>query len=218
MSRGLETSLISASEGLKCTVVSIVPFEIVEAKPGLTPPVFIIPAAKNGEPELLHIGTCFHYVYIDETRGSLQVRDSPEEVARSICYDYASSQVGVYRGAAPGIFWVPGQVSVDEVKQNHAVLLHQARIQQNRWFEKLIELADKYWARYGSKMAICDFMRDAAKSMKVDPARHLWMSELTVENAVDCPACGNLVKPGVIVCPACKCILDAEKYKTLQFA
>lgn len=208
---------------LKCTVVSIVPFAIKEAKPGLIPPTYEIAASEKGEPQILHIGTAVHYVYIDADRGSLQVRDSPQEVARSIVEDYVSSQLEVGDGVFPGIFYVPGEFSVEEIKSKFEEELAQLKIAQYKWLLQLTRLADKDWSQYQKPNVISAFQRKAAEIIGLKVEQHPWMNPEIKEIAPvielsSCPGCGSGVRDGIAVCPSCKCVLDAEKYKTLAFA
>src|SRR5271170_7711776 len=91
---------------LSCTVVSFFPQDIKESKPGLVPPSFFIPASDMKTPSLLKVGTCSHFVYMDESRGSLMVKDPSDIVAKSIVEDFCSSQLGIAEDASPGLFWI----------------------------------------------------------------------------------------------------------------
>jgi hypothetical protein len=199
-------------------VVSIVPFKISETKPGLVPPLYEIEASVKGEPQILVIGTAIHYVYIDETRGSLQVRDSSAEVARSIVEDYSSAQLEIGDGIYPGLFWIPGEYSAKEIITKFPDQLAAAKIAQHRWFLKLTQLADKDWNRYHQHNVISDFQRRAAEIIGLSADQHDWMNQATTLNSTTCPACNALVKIDAVVCSTCRCILNPEKHKTLSFA
>ena len=47
------------------TVVSLLPIKITEEKPGLYPGSFHIPAVKNGDFNILHVGVSHYIVYLD---------------------------------------------------------------------------------------------------------------------------------------------------------
>lgn len=203
-----------------CTVVSLVPFPIREEKPGLIPSRYFIPASDSIKPRVLVIKPAMHYVYLDETRGNLQVRDASEEVARSIVQDYVNAQLGITEGAAPGLFWVSGAKTVEEVVAMHGeeIILHKGN--QKRWFTIICRLADDDWNKYHQHNVISDFQRKAANLIGLNPEDHLWMNpEAAVKTATTkCHACLSEVPQGTIVCSVCRCVLDAAKYKTLQFA
>ena len=205
-------------EELQCTVVSIVPFDILEEKPGLVAGRYFIPASDGKEPQLLYISRAIHYVYLDETRGSLQVRDAPDEVARSIVEDFTNSQLRISENAKPGIFWKSGSISKETVKTQFKDDLDKARIKQFNWFVELCKLADDDWNRYHLHNCVTDFQRKAAEIIGWRPEEHEWMAARTVLGGNRCPSCQTLVAPNVIVCPSCSCILDHEKYSKLQFA
>lgn len=202
-----------AESSVKSTVVSVVPFEIEERKPGLYPGYFKVPAAVDGEPQVLVIDNAVHYVYLDETRGSLQVRVPSYEIAASIVNDYCGSQLAVEVDGKPGIFWVTGEVAAKDVKTKYPRELMQARELQKRWFLALVKIADDDWARYHQHKSISDFQRYAARSLNLDRE---WL--LAPETIAQCPACKNNVPVGAIVCPNCRCVIDKEAHKTLVFA
>lgn len=74
------------------------------------------------------------------------------------------------------------------------------------YYKRLVSDGDTMWARGHSFREISDLHRRAAIALGLErewayvPAR-----------MVDCPACGEKVKPGVAVCRHCRAILDAEK-------
>src|SRR6185369_11850581 len=130
------------NDELKCTVVSLVPFELLEYKPGLIPPAFLIEASDGVIPTLLHVGNSLHYVYLDDTRGSLPVRGPSDAVARSIVNDYIDSQLGISDDAKPGIFWVPGEWNLAEINIKFKDQLEKAKVEQKNWFINCCRIAD----------------------------------------------------------------------------
>lgn len=211
--------VVPKERDLRCTVISIVPFIIDETKPGLIPSRYVIPPSVNGEPQILHVGTAIHYVYIDETRGSLQVRDPSFEIAKSIVQDYVNSQLGISEDAGPGIMYVNREMSLAEVKLNLKLELMRLKLHQNRWFENICRIADDDWTRYQKHTVISDFQRVAAETLGWDSTKHPWMKiQATELKPNKCPACNTMVSENIVVCPACKCILDKEKYEKLAFA
>lgn len=81
-----------------------------------------------------------------------------------------------------------------------------ANERRDRSYHQLVGEADTMWARGHSFREISDLHRRAAIALGIErdwawvPARMM-----------DCPACGEKVKPGVAVCRHCRAILDPQK-------
>lgn len=203
---------------LVCTVASLVPFEIREEKPGLVPPRFYLEASDTKTPKVLLIGDAKHFVYLDESRGHLTVKDSCVDVAASVVNDYISSQLEVTEDARPGLFYVIGEFDPVGIMVAKRDKVAQAQRLQNNWFLNVCRVADDDWNKYHRHNVVSDFQRKAAQLLGWKPEEHEWMSGTSVINSVRCPSCSTLIGTEVVVCPSCKCILNPEKYKTLQFA
>ena len=197
------------------TVVSVFPLEVRERKPGLYPGDFTIPAAKKGDFEILVIGPSSFPVYLDEYRGSLRVPTSAQEVARSIVDDYRPTHLGFKDNNGPGIFWVEGEHTKDQVKAKFADKIKEAEQSQLYWFRELIKISDDLWAMTHKHMAISDLARIACGYLGLERE---WQIRADFDSLSVCPACGSEVIKGVAVCQKCRCILDEEKYKKLKFA
>ncbi len=200
------------------TIVTLLPFEIVERKPGLIPGQFEIPKAAINDFEVLVIGDSFHYIYLDSDRGSIPSTDPALKVAQSIVYDYVSSQLLREDGAEPGLFCVPGRLTKNEVKLQYAKHLEDAKARQKRWYEKLISLADDDWAMNHRRKGISDLSRHAARALL---ASRDWLNvadddrPITVA-AVECPACFSAVRPEAMICAVCKSVLKPKEYAEFQ--
>lgn len=192
--------------------------EIVERKPGLIPGIFRIKAGSEDEPSVTHISVAQHFVYLDDSRGSLPVRDASYEVARSIVEDFINSQVATSEGVYPGIFWCPGELSIEEVRELHGDLLQTVGIAHRRWYLRLTQMADDDFSRYQKHNVVSDFQRKVAEILKLDQKQHPWMNTNNTLESHSCPGCGNLYRPGIAVCSNCRTILDKEKYEALEFA
>ena len=202
------------------TIVSIVPFPIIETKPGIYPGNFRINAANStSQPELLVIGDSKYHVELDENR-TITVPCDSAKVAHSIVEDYIISNLAFDREkeAAPGIFWKPGRHDLTSVTINFSSDLLQARENQQRWFTELVKIADDDWEKTRQHRAISDMQRYAAKSLGMDRPWIIVSKDVNKDIAKKCIACQSIVSIEAIVCPTCKCIIDPEKYKTLQFA
>jgi hypothetical protein len=201
-----------------CTIVSLVPLAIREEKPGLIPSSFNIAESKGGEPEILHVTTAMHYVYLDETRGSLPVKNPPEDVARAVVEDYVNAQLGVTEDARPALFWLPGIHNAIEVKLAAKTQLAEALVKQLAWFRILCRIADGDWNQYQRHNVISDTQRKAAEILGLSAKEHIWMGISAADSFTRCRACTAPVPNGAIICPTCKCVIDEEKYKSLAFA
>ena len=203
---------------LSSTVISFVPFDINEEKPGLYPPRYLIKASDMKTPSLLHVGTANHFVYLDESRGTLRVPDPSDQVARSICEDYIESQLSIDDDAKPALFWVPEEVNEEFVMREFKIEILKRLNSQKRWFLNVAKLADNDWSRYHQHNVISHFQRKCADFIGWNPKEHEWMEPMTTMNSSACPACGVSVVKGIVICPNCKLVLDKEKYETFQFA
>ena len=74
------------------------------------------------------------------------------------------------------------------------------------WYQQLVAEADTMWARGHSYREISDMHRRAALSLGIERD---WA--FVPQKLVECPACGEKVKPGVAICKHCKAVLDVEK-------
>lgn len=202
------------------TVVSMIHQDIREEKVGLVPSVFLIKAGSMENPSITHIKAAHHFVYLDGDRGSLPVRDASYEVARSIVEDYTTSQMCVSDGCFPGLFWLPGKLSLEEIKRHEdfGPILQTVKIAHQRWMLKLTQSADDDFARYQKHNVVSDFQRKMAEIMHLPQEKHPWMNVANSLESDNCPGCGQLVKPNIAVCPNCKCVLNEEKAALLIFA
>lgn len=201
----------------KATIVSIVPFLIDESKPGIYPGTFRIPPVKDDDIEILVVGNSIHYVYLDETRGSIKIDTPAQEIARSVVEDFIDSQIESSRleESHPGLFWVPGEFSKNDVLNKFGDKIKAAREAQNRWYLRLVRMADDDWSRYHQHKSISDTQRHAAKSLGLDKE---WL--ISPKNVVEkrCPGCKSVVHPEAAICPSCRCILDKAKWQALSLA
>ena len=203
---------------LKSTVISFVPFDIREEKPGLLPSRFFIPASDMKTPSLLHISTASHYVYLDESRGSLKVPDPSDQVARSIVEDYVESQLGISDDAKPALFWVPDELLAEEIHSEMKVEIVRYLLLQKKWFLNVAMMADRDWQNYHQHNVISSFQRTAAKIIGWTRDGHEWMEPQDTMNAIPCPSCGQHWPKSIVVTPCCKVIVNKEKYAELEFA
>jgi hypothetical protein len=201
------------------TVVSILPYEVKETKPGLIPPEFKMPPVKNGDFELLIVERCHHAVYLDETRPRLVVPDPSDVVAESIVMDHKKAiALGYIPGESePGLDWVSGAFSNNAegkalFKAQHSATLTQMERLQMRWFKELVRVADDDFAKYRLHKFITGLQRTAAAVLGI--TNREWLIETEIEEALSkCKYCFSAVHPEAIICHACHGILDDARYQ-----
>jgi len=203
------------------TVISMVPFEINEFKPGMTPGNFHLDMAPVDGFTTLLVKKCRHGVYLDENRPVLIVPTAPEEVAEAICFDYKKGQMGLkLEEAEPALFWVPGDFTDPsthaQLKSQFAADFREAAEKQIRWFKVLVEQADDSWSKFHLRGIISLPQKIAAQRLKLNRE---WLLEGEVELALsECPVCFQKVHPKAILCRGCNNVLKPEEYKKHQFA
>ncbi|HEV2298310.1 MAG TPA: hypothetical protein VGR72_07320 [Candidatus Acidoferrales bacterium] len=84
--------------------------------------------------------------------------------------------------------------------------LARARARRDSWYKRLVAEADEMWARGHSYREISDMHRRAAMALGLERE---WA--YVPQRQMDCPACGEKVKPGVALCKHCNAILDADR-------
>lgn len=201
----------------EATIVSLVPREIREFKPGLSQEYVNILAAPLNDISILVVTDQFYGLYLDSDRGSRLIPEPVGEFARAIVDDFKIAQIEVSEehDAWPGIFWVMGKFTIPEIKAKFAKEITKARDQQTRWFERLVYKADDDWAKLPSTQHISTMQKLAVKALNL--TRPWAIATLELGN-LQCPACTLAVPPEAALCPNCKCILNKEKAAQLAFA
>jgi hypothetical protein len=199
----------------KSTIVSIYPRDINETKPTIQPSTYHIPAGTYEKPSLLVIGSASWFKELDMEQPLLEIPVSSVIVADSIVNDYCNGLLGCNMGThMPGLFFVPGEITVPKLIKEHQGLLDKARERQNNWYVSLTKQADSLWARTsGNPLAIDDTMRLAARELKLDKP---WLKDFQLAQMIACVACGNLRNPVYPICPHCKNVIDKAKAKELN--
>lgn len=114
---------------------------------------------------------------------------SAREIADDLLQDLHDHGVFVCAGARP---------TEDE--------LTVATVRRDAFYQRLVADGDTMWARGHSFREISDLHRRAAIALGIERE---WA--YVPMRMVDCPACGEKVKPGVAVCRHCSAILDKDK-------
>jgi hypothetical protein len=200
------------------TIVSIYPVEIDEVKPTIQPGRFIIPPGTLDKPSTLIVYPSSWWRDMDEDQPLLEFPVWSIAVAESIVKDYCGGILGADTVARPGIFYVPGKLTPEEIKKQFPHELEAANQKQRLYYGNLIKLADSLWARSnGNPLAISDGMRLAAREM--GQGTREWMKNQQMMETARCKACGGLRNPEYPICPNCKNIdMSHPGAKDLKFA
>jgi len=194
------------------TVVSLLPWAQNEIKPGLIPEIYRIPESIDGKPAVLHIKDAKSHLYVRDGK-TYPITHPAEEVANAVVEDFCRSLLQADDNARPAVFWLPGDLSVEEVLTKHKAELDSAKRKQNAWFMKLIRLADDDWEKTKQHRMITDIQRYAAKSMGL--LTKPWMQSVEPQEFIRCPACATLVDMTAAICQNCGFVTNKTKAKEL---
>jgi len=199
----------------KSTVISVFPRPIDEVKHTIQPGRFKLDAGSIDKPSILIVITSSWWREIDEEQPLLEIPTSSIQVADSIVRDYCNGLLACNMGnIMPGLFFVPGEFTVELIKKQFPHKLKEANENQRRWYGELIKLADALWARSnGNPLTIGDDMRMAAQELGITTKD--WLKDFKMMDTVKCIACGALRNPEFPVCGSCHAIIDKEKAKEL---
>lgn len=199
-----------------CTVVSILPYPIKESKPSIIPGYFQIPRCKDpGKPSVLPVGESIHWVE-SPFKGNvppMKLTHSPKEVARSIVNDLIEGQLGLDSDAMPGLFWVEGHWSSEEIVFKHYNKLEEADNRQTKWFSVLVRIADDDWSKYKQHKFVSDLQRYAARAMGL---QREWLTAVIDEINIQCPLCKGFVRPDAIVHSECGFVMKPIEYNQFK--
>lgn len=199
----------------KCTIISIYPKEIDEKKVSIQPGEFHLDSGSYDKPTILIVGPSSWWKEVDEQQPLLEITNSSIQIADSVVKDYVGSLLGVIiPEVMPGLFYIPGVISVDQLKKDYRPRLDNALKAQRNWYMELVKLADVMWSRTnGNPLTISDDMRLAAQElgMKDKP----WLKDFQTMELVPCPSCGTLRNNSYPVCAICKTVIDKAKFESL---
>ena len=186
-------------------VGSIYPYSVTEHKPGLFPSLYHLEGTKDDKhPTVLEVNDA-HYWLVPDNGIPLKIPVPASELANSLVNDFISGCFGAFEGTYPGIYIIGDDAKSDLAKTQRA---------QNRWFKRLIEMADNDWALSNKPGSINRIQRHAARALGVERE---WMMEAS-DTPKFCPACTRSVPALAVVCMNCQCVLDPDRFKTMQFA
>ena len=209
----------------KCTVVSLVPSEIPIEFPGVYPGMYKVPKSNGKTPTTLVVGDAIYYMYVGAGRGQfgeykdqIKIPVPSTQIADSIVKDYLDKQLSrVQNEIEPALFWVVGEHTETTAKLKFKDEMAAALDRQTKWLKALVTDADDEWEQSRQHKFITNTQRQAARILGLDRA---WLLEVEEGKPISsrCGVCRQVIMSDAIVCPYCKAILDAEKYKAIKFA
>jgi hypothetical protein len=200
----------------KSTIVSILPKRISECKATIQPSMFELQPGTFENPSILVIGPSSWWREVDENQPLLEIPVSSIQIADSVVRDYSNGLLACNMAdQMPGLFYVPGEYTVEKLKKEHLPLLMKAKASQKKWFLELVRIADILWSRSnGNPLSISDDARLACKELNIQ--NKPWLGDMQTAELVRCIACGNLRNPQFPICQTCKAIADPEMAKKLN--
>ena len=194
----------------KSTIVSILPKPISERKATIQPGLFELAPGSFEKPTVLVVGSSSWWREIDENQPLLEIPVSSIQIADSVVRDYCNGLLACNMAdQMPGLFYIPGEYTVEKLKKEHPHLLIQAQDRQRKWFKELVRIADIMWSRTnGNPLSISDDARLACKELNLQ--NKPWLGDIQTMELVRCVACGALRNPAFPICGACKAIVDKE--------
>lgn len=199
----------------RSTIFSIYNRRIKDTKATLQPSTFNIEPGSPENPSRSLIEPASWWREIDPEQPLLEIPVGSVVLAESIVRDYCSGLLGYKpKIAMPGIFYLPGDISLIKLKTEYKNALDNAIKMQRAWYKELVNIADIGWSRTnGNPLAINDDMRQAAQELGM--TNKDWMIDHQTVEQVRCIACGQLRNPAYPICQHCKAIADPVRAKEL---
>lgn len=201
----------------KSTIFSIVPFVVFQYMPGLYPGRFEIQAClDDSKPNRFLIGASEHMMYIPDRKIPARIVTPSFVIAEAVVRDFLDGQLWTAPDAHPGIVFLQGEVSSEKFLINNKETYQEMRRKQKNWFMRIVKETDNDWEKFHHHRVVSDQAKFAAKVLNLEPE---WLTaEVKGFNFKKCPACGTPNNEKNAVCVSCRCILDKEKFKNLEFA
>lgn len=199
----------------KSTVISIYPRFISERKYTIQPGIFEIQPGSYDKPAILVVGPSSWWKEIDENQPLLEIPHSSVQIADSVVKDYCNGLIGCdMADNMPGLFYIPGEWTVDKIKRERKADLDKANQKQRNWYTALVRMADALWSRSaGNPLTISEDMKIAARELNM--VNKEWLKDSQTMELVRCQACGSLKNPLYPICGNCKAITDKAKAEEL---
>jgi len=197
------------------TVFSILPKHIKETKCTMDIAVYEIGPGTPEKPNRLLIKPSSWWKDVDIDQPLIEIPVSSVVIAQSFVRDYSNGIVMCDMGESmPGLFFIPGDISVTALIKDYKNQLDAAIRKQNNWFTNLVKLGDSMWARAnGNPLAISEDCRMAAKMLDIKDRP--WAQDFKLEHSTACPACGTIRNSNFPVCANCKVVIDPKRFTEL---
>ena len=157
----------------------------------------------SGEPyALTRVEARTAYMDLGDKR-TMDIPISAAEVAADLCREI-NSDAGEESNL--GVFVAKGEMPTSDE-------LRRAREKLTTFYRRLVAGADREWERSHSYLFINDVERRAAQYLGLEKD---WFYQ--ARETVECPGCGEKIKPLVAVCRTCGAILDRSKAASLGLA
>lgn len=214
---------------IDATIVSVFQRDIIHKIPGVYPGDYLFPAASPNDFTVTRIPECCFYIDSGQDTPKFPVPQDPSVVAKSIINDIMRANIEVGPDASPGLFCIDGwiqkapdlirQKDIDDYKKQiavtHADLFTAARRKQENWAKKLVKMADNDWTKTHSHRVISDNHIWAATYLGLNRE---YTNLEKVQQTVECPACGTMIRPDKAVCFNCKAVVNQELAKKFGLA
>jgi hypothetical protein len=162
--------------------------------------VFAVNACVPGEPYGITRVTSRTAIMDLGDKRTMDVRITAREVAQDLCHEINSDGGD---DSFFGAFVAEGDAPTERE-------LAEEREKLAAFYRRVVTAADREWERSHSYLFINDVERRAARHLGLDKEWHYQPRE-----TVECPGCGEKIKPNVAVCKTCGAILDRVKAATL---
>lgn len=194
----------------KSTVISILPKRISERKVTIQPGFFELEPGSIEKPSILVVGTSSWWREVDLEQPLLEIPVSSIQVADSVVRDYSNGLLACnMEDRKPGLFYLPGELTVKKIIEDHQNVLKSEERKQRNWFAELVRIADVLWSRSnGNPLSISDDARLGAKILNIQ--NKPWQGDAVAMELIRCVACGALRNPQFPVCGICHAIIDKE--------
>ena len=202
----------------KATIVSLLPIQLNEFKPGLYPGHFQIPPAEIGDFNILPVVDSIYYVsFAIDNRPPMKITETADHVAASVVTGFVSTSAGLSVDAEPGLFWVSDHLDKKVLAVKHTAELNSAKVKQTKWFTNLVRIADDEWVKSGKMhRSISSLQRAAAKFLNLE--RDWFIDAITETGPTYCPACKVGIHPAAVICSHCRTVINEAEYKKFKVA
>ena len=198
----------------KSVIVSMYPQDIHANNVTLQPGKWHIPAGSAERPTVTLIRPSSWWKDVDPDQEFIEIPVSSLLVAASIIEDYCTGLYCCDMGEVrPGLFWLPGEFTLEQIRKDYKNLLTLAETRQKNWFNELVKQADAVWATSnGNPRGIGKLEKLAAQALAVNRE---WLLSTQQATLIKCIACGNLRDANFPICSSCKTVIDVAKAKSL---